>query len=265
MSSAELDYSFITPYPDMIVRGREQVVEMRVERAGAVVEVTELGSTFSLLKPDGTAVVDADDVVVDADGVPQYTLTALLLPATLTPLGEGWQEVWELVLPDGTTRTVDREAALCLRPLVPVVSQATLSEDYPTLATFLGNTAHGGIASWQDFISSAWADILGRLIAEGHLPYLVKSSSAFRKAHKELAYSKGFGWLAMHQSTRGNWLEIAEKHSAAYEAAWKAINFKTDDDHDGRVDDDTRRRGGTGSVLHLNAAPARRTARLPWL
>ena len=137
MSSGELDYTFVTPYPDMIVRGRAQSVEMRVEHEGAVVPVTASGSTFSLLKPDGTAVVDAAAVTVSAAGVPCFALTATHLPVTLTPLGDGYQEVWALDTPDGI-RTVDREAALCLRPLVPVVSHATLLEDYPTFATFLG-------------------------------------------------------------------------------------------------------------------------------
>lgn len=268
MTTAELDYTFVTPYPDMLTRGRNQTVEMRVERSGSVVSVTQSGSTFSLLKPDGTAIVDAAAVTV-SNGVPQYALTTTHLPTTLEPLGEGYQEVWVLVLPDGTTRTVDREAALCLRPLVPVVSQTTLLEDYPTLTTFLGSAVVGAPSNaptdWQGFISAAWSDILGTLIAEGHLPYLIKSSSAFRKWHKELTYAKGFGWLAMHQAGRGNWLELARKHEIAAEGARKAINFKTDDDHDGRVDDESRRRAAGGTVLHLNAPPTRRIPRISWL
>jgi hypothetical protein len=259
MSTAELDYTFVTPHPDLLVRGRAQTVEMRVEYAGAVVSVTASGSTFSLLKPDGTAIVDAEAVTVTA-GVPSFALTTVHLPSTLTPLGEGYQEVWTLVTPTGT-RIVDREAALCLRPLVPVVSQATLLEDYPNLMTFVGATA---ITHLQTFITSAWIEIVNRLVGEGHLAYLIKSGSAFRRPHKELSYAKLFGWLALHQAARGNWLELATKHQAAYEAAWKAMSFRTDDDHDGRVDDNSTRRGG-GVVVQPNAAPVARTARPSWL
>lgn len=261
MTTAELDYSFVTPNPDMLVRGRAQTVEMRVEYDDAVVPVTVSGSSFSLLKPDGTAIVDEAAITIDADGVPQFALTAVHLPTTLTPLGEGYQEVWVLVLPDGTTRTQDREAALCLRPLSPVVSHATLLEDYPTLDRFTG----AATANWQTFITSAWCEILNRLISTGMTPYLLKSSSAFRKAHKELAYAKGFGWLAVHQSGRGNWLELATKHEIAYNAAFAAISSKTDDDHDGRVDDDTRRRSAGSTVLTVNAPPTRLPPRLSWL
>ena len=258
MTTAELNYTFINPYPDMLVRGRNQTVEMRVEYAGAVVVVTASGSTFRLVKPDGTDLVAASAVTVSGAGVPSFDLTAAThLPDTLTPLGEGYQEVWTLVLADGTTRTVDREAALCLRPLVPVVSHATLLEDYPTLDTFLGSS----LTSTQTFITSAWTEILNRLIGEGVLSYLVKSGAAFRKAHKELSYAKLFQWLAMHQGSRGNWLELAQKHSIAYEAAWKGINFRTDDNHDGQVDDDTRRRATQSTVLHVNSPPTRRFVR----
>jgi hypothetical protein len=149
-----------------------------------------------------------------------------------------------------------------------VVSQGTLLEDYPTLLTFLGSASNSP-TSWQTFIDSAWTEILNRLTGEGHLSYLVKSGSAFRLVHKELTYGKGFGWLSMHQAGRGNWSELATKHLPAYEAAWAKLNFRTDDDHDGRVDDDTQRRGGSGAMLNINVPPAtptgRLNARLPWL
>lgn len=246
-TSAETEYTYPLRYPEMIVRGRANTVTMPVyDETGTVATVTASGSTFTLLDPSGTAIVNAAAVTVTS-GVPSYTITAGTLPTTLTPLGEGWQEVWVLQTPTGE-RTVDREAALILRPLVPVVTYPTLLEDYPTLATF-GLTA----AQWSTFITSAWGEILNDLIAAGHLPYLIKSSAAFRSAHKHRAYAKGFQALALHQNTRGNWLEMAKHHREQAEAAWKAINFKTDDDHDGRVDDDSQRRGGSGSVLNMNA------------
>lgn len=174
-TSAETEYTYPLRYPEMIVRGRANTVTMPVyDETGTVATVTASGSTFTLLDPSGTAIVNA--------------------------------------------------------------------------ATF-GLTA----AQWSTFITSAWGEILNDLIAAGHLPYLIKSSAAFRSAHKHRAYAKGFQALALHQNTRGNWLEMAKHHREQAEAAWKAINFKTDDDHDGRVDDDSQRRGGSGSVLNMNA------------
>ena len=262
-TSADTEYIYPQRYPEMLVRGRANAVTMPVYGTnGAVVTITESGSTFSLLAPDGTAIVSAAAVTVTA-GVPSYTIAAATLPTTLTPLGEGWQELWVLQTPTGE-RTIDREAALILRPLVPVVTyQTLLDEHYPTLATF-GLTA----TQWTGFLTAAWADILNDLIAAGHLPYKIKSSAAFRMAHAHRALHKGFNALALHQRTRNeNWAAMALDHKNQADAAWKAINFKTDDDHDGRVDDDSKRRSGSGTVLNFNAPPQEAPAsrRVSWL
>ena len=248
MPSAEAEYSYPLRYPEMLVRGRANAVSMPVYGAdGVLVSITEAGSTFTLLDPSGTAVVNAAAVTVTSS-VPGYTIPAGTLPATLTPLGEGWQEVWVLQTPDGE-RTVDREAALILRPLVPVVTyQTLLDEHYPTLATF-GLTR----AQWEAFRIGAWAGILNDLIAAGHLPYLIKSSTAFRAHHAHRTLGLGFAALSLHQQARGNFAALAESHKAQAKAAWDAINFKTDRDHDGRVDDDGARTGSGGSVLTINA------------
>jgi hypothetical protein len=257
VSSAEIEYTYPQRYPEMLVRGRINVVTMPVYFGGAVVSVTESGSTFTLLDPAGTAIVSAAAVTVSG-GIPSYSIPAATLPTTLTPLGEGWQELWVLQTPDGE-RTIDREAALILRPLVPVLDYAALLEDYPQLASW-NLTA----AEWQAFITAAWGEILNDLIGAGHLPYLIKSSPAFRLTHKHKTYAKGFNALSLHQTNRGNFLAMATAHEAKADAAWKAINFKTDDNQDGRVDDDARRRNGAGSVLNFNTPRTRFPGRLPW-
>ncbi len=256
-TSSEVEYTYPQRYPEMLVRGRLNTVTMPVMHDGAVVSITASGSTFTLLDPAGTAIVSAAAVTV-TNGVPSYAILAATLPSTLTPLGEGWQEVWVLQTPTGE-RTIDREAALILRPLVPVLDYAALLEDYPQLASW-NLTA----VEWQAFITAAWGEILNDLIAAGHLPYLVKSSPAFRLNHKHRTYAKGFNALSLHQSNRGNFAAMATSHKAEADAAWKGINFKTDDDQDGRVDDDARRRAGAGSVLNFNIPRTRFPGRLPW-
>jgi hypothetical protein len=250
VNPAEIVYTFRTPYPDTLQRGRAQSVQMPVYRDGAVSPPTIVGSSFSLRKPDGTFVVEGAAITLSSS-IATYALTALDLPTTLD-LGEGYQEVWLLVLADGTPRTVDREAALCLRPLVPVITDLDLIATYPNLNEFRGNA----ISHWQGFIDEAWKQILGRLIGEGHLPYLVKSGWSFRAAHIELVFALGFRWLALNQA-RGNFLELARTHAESFEAKWKQINFRVDDDHDGLVDDNEARRGAGSAIVHINAAPER--------
>ena len=263
MPSAEIEYVYLLRYPEMIVRGRANTVIMPVyDSAGTAVTITEAGSTFTLLDPSGVAVVNAAAISYQSTPVSgaTYTIAAGTLPTTLTPLGEGWQEVWVLQTPDGE-RTVDREAALILRPLTPLITYLDLVEDHPTLSTF-GITA----AQWGTFLTSAWGDVINDLIAAGHVPYRIKSATAFRNVHKYRAFAKGFNHLALHQNTRlGNFAQMAKDYSDKAEAAWKAINFKTDDDDDGRVDDDTRRRSAGGSVLNFNTPRTRFPGRLPWL
>jgi hypothetical protein len=257
-TSAETEYVYPLRYPEMIVRGRANAVTMPVyDTAGTVVTVTASGSTFTLLDPAGTAVVNAAAVTVSG-GIPSYSILAATLPTTLTPLGDGWQEVWVLQTPTGE-RTIDREAALILRPLYPVLMYTDLLEDYPTLATW-GLTA----AQWGAFLTAAWGEIINALIGAGHVPYRIKSSAAFRDNHKHRTYAKGFNALALHQNTRGNWAALATSHDAKADAAWKAINFTTDDDDDGRVDDASTRRSGAGTVLNLNTPLTRYPRRLPW-
>jgi hypothetical protein len=256
MPAAETQYTFRTAYPSVYQRARATTVSMPVYRDGSLVAPTASGSSFSLLAPDGTELVDGAAITVTGS-VATYSLGAASIPATLS-LGEGYQEVWVLVLPDGTTRTVDHECALALRPLAPVITDADLEGDYPLAS----RDRPDGLASWQAFIDQAWRKILGRLASEGHYSYMIKSAWSFREPHLELTHGLRFRALAAARPSQANFLELARQHMDAYEAAWKGTNWTTDDDHDGRVDDPSARRAGGGAVLHVNVPPTRHPSRV---
>lgn len=247
-TSAETLYTFWTPYPDILQAGRAARVEMRVYRDGALVAPTQAGSSLTLLKPDGTAIFTARAVTV-ASSIAYVDITAGELPTTL-PLGEGYQEVWTLVLAD-RTETVDREAAVCVRALQPACTDRDLLDEYPNLNVIRGTL----IDSYQGFLDSAWREIIERLFQEGHLPYLIKSGWVFRVPQRELALAKAWNFFAGAQP-KGNYLELSKKHEDRYNTNWSRITWTTDDDHDGRVDDPSARVGGSGSVVHVNAAGA---------
>lgn len=254
MSSAETAYTFPNPYPDMLQVGRNVVVSQEVRFERDLVEPTG-DSTFSLYAPDGTAIVDEAAVTITGS-VATYTLTAATHLTSTRALGEGYQEVWTLHLPDGTVRTVDREAALVKRPLQCPISDSDLEDEYPDLPATRGAL----LTSMQPFIDAAWKRMLGRLIAEGHLPYLVKSSHSFRVAAIELTFGLFFRFAAKSHKGRGDYLELATEHMKAYERAWSSINFTVDADHDGRVDNPNARTG-SGVVVYPSSAPDRRLKR----
>jgi hypothetical protein len=234
-------YTFRYAYPAVYQVGRAVDVSMPVYRDGALV-APGVGSTFQLVGPAGTDVIAATAVTVP-DSVATYAIQASDIPATL-PLGEGYQEVWTLVL-DGKPRQMDREVALARRPLNPVISDVDLRADYPTTDRDLPP----GFASWQSFLDEAWRVVVGRFIGEGRATYAVKSAWAFRDPHKHLTHALRFRAMAAARPSQVNYAELAKWHQDAYEAGWKSMTWTSDDDGDGRVDDTGRRRGGAAIVL----------------
>ncbi len=247
-TSGEVSYSFGTPYPDVLVRGRACKVAMPVRYNGALVAPTVSGSSFSLIAPDGSEVVSAQAVTV-VNNVARYTIAAVDLPATLT-LGEGYQERWTLVLSD-RTETVDREAGLCMRPLYPVISDADLTRRY----SMLSRTLPTGTTTYQSKIDAAWEEIIRRLWREGVLPYSVKSPDQLSQPHFHLTMHYLYDDCALAQPNVAGWRERAAEHLDRYEKAWAPASWRADTDLDGTVDDPNLR-GGNGVVMSPGGSPA---------
>lgn len=247
MHAEEVVYSVAKPYPDWIQRGRQTVVKFPLRRGSSLQAPT--AGTFTLVDPDGNTVTTGS--VTISGSVAQYTLSSSVLASTLA-IGEGYQEVWTLTLADGTVRTYDWEAAIILRPFFPVVAQTDLEGEYPLLDQQRGSL----ITDWQGFIDAGWKEIMTRLIAEGAFPYRIKSPSAFRSAHLNLALAKIWRFLASHSPHAGHYLELEKKHQDLWNAAWSTINFTADNDDDGRPDDPESRTSLAG-IIHASAAPVR--------
>jgi len=257
MSSGETLYTARTPYPSVMGINRVNAVQMAIYRDGDLVAPTEAGSTFSLLSPDGTAVVNAQAITVDADGISTYSIAAALLDPDDTgiTLGEGWQEVWSLIL-GGVPFPFDREAALARRPISPSISDVDLLASYPDLGAMRGST----VDNFQGFIDEAWKRIILRWLSEGGITYKVKSAYAFRTAHIDLTLGLFYRWLGKNQSGRGNYLELSDDHLKSYEREFARINVTEDLDHDGTVDaPDQRSRRGV--VLNPNVPPENKPRR----
>jgi len=258
--SGEILYSARTAYPDVLCRGRDNAVSMPLYRDGALVAPTQSGSTFSLYSPtSSTAIVDAAAVTVTGS-IATYTITAATLPSTLT-LGEGWREVWSLVV-GGVARSYERTAALARISLSPSVTDADLLALYPSWSRARG----AAVASFQPWIDEAWKRLMQRLLREGHLSYLIRTPDALREAHLHLSIAlvargvKPSGGAGSGEST---WLTDAVYHEGQYEASWSAANWQVDYDNDGKVDDPTQR-SRAGVAVHSFGVPGGNRRRLGW-
>lgn len=232
--------------PDLIVRNRQNAVEVELEVDGAAPTIDS--ATVSLLKPDGTAVVSNEAATV-VGGRATYTIPAATLPSTLTPIGEGWQLVWSLTIGGVAQPLIDREAALILRPLHPVITDVDLEDSYPDISR-----DRGSVASLLQWRNEAWKRIIGRLIQTGHITYQIKSGWVFREAHIEATLWLFYRWLAKNQPASGDWMELANTHRDNYHAAYDRINFTVDRDNDGRPDNPNQRQAAR-RALHVNGAP----------
>jgi hypothetical protein len=229
-------------------------VRLEVYRNGVIVPVTQTGSSFTLIDPGGTSVIDAQPVVVDSDGIASYSVSALELPDTLT-YSERYQERWILVLPDGTTRTIRRECAVApFLVYLPVSDRDLMDGEYPDLISLLGTSG----TTLQPFIDRAYRDVLEELWKKGRWPDLMLSNSAFVKPIRELALYRIFKFL--FRSTGGGggptrWETLMTLHKTQSDAAMSDFRSRIDTDLDGLPDSDTRE--STSGVVQRNAHLAR--------
>ena len=248
MSAAETLYTPRIPYPDVLERGRQQVVSLPVYRDGALAAPSD--GTFSLYDPSGLVITTGS--VTIASSTASYTLTTTHLATTLA-LGEGYQEVWALVMPDTATHTFRRTAAVARRLLYPVYSDVDALAEYPSMTRDLGPSA----TSLQGQLDEAWRQILGWLAERRAYPYLVLTSDSFRDLHRHITLSLWFK-SAFRGSTAGpdRWEALWKHHQAEAEKARLSLTMQIDRDHDGFAENESREKAAT--VTHLNASGSQR-------
>lgn len=241
-SAAETLYTWRCLWTDVLQWQRPNVVSAPLYRDGTIVAPSS--GTFTLRDPNGTNVVDAAAVTITGS-IATYTVLAAVLPSTAS-LGEGWMEIWDLVV-SGVHYTTDRPAALCRVPLVPVITDADLLLEHPDLVAW----RPAAETSFQKAIDASWAELMGRLSAEGRLSYIMKPAAAFRQWHLYTTLGRIFvGWSK--SQARGNWMELSKFYQDKANTEWGRITVQLDRDQNGIIDDTSRRDGGFG-VLNINA------------
>ncbi len=248
----ETRYSFRTIFPDVLVRGRENLVKMEAWHDGALVAPSS--GTFTLVDEGGDTI--STSAVVVSGSIATATIPAGDLPATLD-LSQRLQQRWVLVMPDGVEHTARREAALARFRFYSPIGDIDLESEYPGLGTDVGDS----VDSLQPFIDEATAWFVNKLWSKGTWPDLIVEPSATRAPIRERAYYLIFKALYRRTSGQARWETLMNIHRDGYREAFGSMTYKVDADHDGVADSDDRKSAGT--VVHRNPAPQRRRSNDP--
>ena len=245
MSTDSTPYSSDSRTVELLQREVTNTTDITIHRNGAVVGLDS--GSYTLIKPDGTKLVDAAAVTI-VDNVASYTHSAASLPDTLT-LGEGYIQEWSLYINE-LVYVFRRTCSVVRRRLYPVVYDGDLTSVYSDLASLRPST----LSSYQPYIDDAWFTIIRRLRTEGGgLEYLVISPESMFEAHRHLTLY--LIWRDFHSSlgqSNGRYLDLSQEHYKLYQDEWKRINFIYDYDHDGKADEPDLRTAKTPVVYLSN-------------
>jgi len=243
----EVNYTTRYSTPDWIQRGVAQVIELPIYRDGSLVAPTS--GTVSLIDHNGEAVVDEQAVTITANIV-TYNIAAITIPDTMT-VSDRWQEIWTLLV-NGISYTFQREAALVIRRLYPVVTDLDLTRLHSEMRQWLSDDQ----TSLQGYIDAAWDDILLRLQEDGRWPYLVMSPSSLRGAHLALSLSNCFlDYSSSAAGPDGKYAKLAEHYAEKFEKAWDRLKFSYDFSNNGGIDPSEK--SVSGSPVLMTTVPGR--------
>lgn len=230
--------------PDLIVRNQTQALTCPMYASGALVAPTLAGSTISILKPSGAALVDEAAITSVAGSIASYTLSSALVPTTES-LGVRWQVVWSLVFATGITPEIIRnDAALIRYECRSTVTDADLYRRVSSLDPS-GSAPITSLTTFQDKIDLARGMVVRRMIQEGQRPDLVTSPSSLHDAQVALTLSLIFEDLATR--LEGAYLDMANRFRDEYRDLWRSMTYGVDRDNDGN-EDPKRKGNGTGGT-----------------
>tara|TARA_Y100001973_G_C5205094_1_gene340935 strand:+ start:3180 stop:3959 length:780 start_codon:yes stop_codon:yes gene_type:complete len=235
MSTSSIPYAANIRSFELLERQRSQITDIKIYRDNA--QIVPSAGLYSLLKPDGSYVVEDGVVAIDSDGTCSYTHSSANLAKSLA-LGEGYMQLWKITI-SGTEYIFRRMASLVLRRLYPVISDVDLTRVYSNLE----DVRPSSITSYQKYIDDAWYTILRRIRSRNEgFEYLITSPEAFYECHRHLSLYLIFRDFhsSLGQST-GRYLDLANEHNRAFHAEFEGINWLYDEDHSGQPDDPNSR------------------------
>lgn len=202
---------------DVLVRARDTVLRLTLVQDGDA--VVPSSATVEVRTADG-ALVAAPAVTLAA------TCTATLTAASTADrtLGDGWSVEWTVEV-DGAELSYRHPAALCLRDLAPVITEADLWARNRALDPDAGRPLTN-VASLRRAVEQSWADIVDQLLGLGRRPWLILEPSALRGVHLQLALALVFEELATTNADAYG--PTAAHHRRNFDAAWRRLSFQYD-------------------------------------
>jgi len=219
--------------PDYIVRAQANALSCPLWQSGALVAPT----TGTCTVYDRSGVVVSTGAVAISGSIAAYTVAASSVPISLTPEA-GWRVEW--MLDDVLYRNT---AALVVSDLHPVVTDADIYRRQSALDPS-GPSPISAVTDYQSYIDEAWVTIIGRLISQGSLPYLVMEPTALREVHLTLTLALIYEDYQTRLSDA--YREMGQTYRERYEAAWEGLTFSYDTDGDG--DSDVTSRPAIGTI-----------------
>lgn len=156
--------------------------------------VTPDSATFTLVDADGTS-LSTGAATIGADGVAYYDLPTAATSSA--ELGDDYEERWEFVIA-GVPYGFRRDAAIVLRELYPVVTDAQIERGHPELPTI----RHANQTSWEAQRQEAWTEILAWLQESGRRPWLIMTPRVLYRLH--LAWSRYVIFRGLASTPRGD-------------------------------------------------------------
>jgi hypothetical protein len=239
----EVGYSVRLGLPQLIERGRDNVVSVSVYRDGVLVAPSAVAA--ALVNAAGATVATVTGSIVSS--VAQATIAAASVAAE--QLGDGWRITWTLTLA-GVVRTFNHEAALVRSAFSAPIADADLYRRVSALNPN-GGQPLSTLTTFQAYIDEAHEVIGARLINQGRRPWLIMSPGSLREIYLVLTLALIFEDFTTRQSEV--FREDAARYRAQYEAAWAGLRFAYDEDQDGRAEGGRRR--PAASVWFLGRGP----------
>jgi hypothetical protein len=254
MSSGETTYTYRVPHPEVLERGRTQVVTLEVyDESGTLTAPEAATSTFELLSPSGEVVVAEDGVTVTGS-IATYEIQAADLPATLD-FSDRYQCRWTLDLPGLTSpQTIRRVCTVAPFAFPHIVAEVDLTQGrYPRLAALVSKME--GV-TLTDFLHQAQRHVMTQMRAQASWPEMVVDADSLGACISEYALYLVFRAMAAGRTGEADrWGALQEVHLVAYKEAWTTCTSMWDRDGDGLADDEGRQ--AMRQPAHINGAPRR--------
>ena len=236
-------YQARVPGPLLIEKNKPNQPTISIEKDGAV--ATLASGTFTLYRPDGTALVDA---VAGTVATGTFTAASILAATTADEsLGDRWLAQFDIVI-GGVTETFYQDGALVVGRLYPPIGQTDLVARHSEVANLLKT----GITSLQGMIEQAWFDVLNRMYSDGVAFWRWRTTSALRGVMFARCFELIFRDYSTLLDPDDRYSELAEYYAAQYELEYEGMRSRIDVEEDNTLTADSR---PASAIIMLSSGP----------